>query len=84
MFEYFTDNEVFSFNQSGFKTENYCINQLLCITHNIHQSFDDGLERRAAFLEISKAFHKVWYEGLLFKLKQNGISSNLPNIIKDF
>ena len=60
------------------------INQLLCITHDIYQSLDDGLETRAVFLDISKAFDKVWHEGLLFKLKQNGISGNLLNVITDF
>ena len=84
MFEFFTDNELISSNQSGFKPGDFCINQLLYITHDIYQSFDDGLETRAVFLDISKAFDKVYYEGLLCKLKQNGISSNLLNIIKDF
>ena len=32
---------------------------------------------------FSKAFDKVWQEGLLFKLKQNGISGNLLNVITD-
>ena len=58
--------------------------QLLCITYDIYQSLDDGLETRAVFLDISKAFDKVWHEGLLFKLKQNGISGNLLNVITDF
>ena len=43
-----------------------------------------GLETRAVFLDISKAFNKVWHEGLLFKLKLNGISGNLLNVITDF
>ena len=54
------------------------------ITHNIYQLLDDGLEARAVFLDISKTFDKVWHEGLLFKLKQNGISGNLLNVITDF
>ena len=49
----------------------------LFVTHNIYQSFDDGLETRAIFLDISKAIDKVWHEVVLFKLKQNGILGNL-------
>ena len=52
--------------------------------YDIYQSFNDGLETRAVFLDISKAFDKVWHKGLLCKLKQNGISGNLLNIIKYF
>ena len=84
MFEFFTENELISHNQSGFKPGDSCINQLLCITHDIFQSLADGLETRGVFLDISKAFNKVWHEGLLFRLKQNGISGNLLNVITDF
>ena len=84
MFECFSENELTSHNQSGFRPGDSCINQLLRITHDIYQSLDDGLETRGVFLDISKAFDKVWHEGLLFKLKQNGISGNLLNVITDF
>ena len=59
MFEFFTENELISHNQSGFKTGDSCMSQLLCITHDIYQSLDDGLETGAVFLDISKAFDKV-------------------------
>ena len=36
------------------------------------------------FLDISKAFDKVWHKGLIYKLKQNGISGNILNTIIDF
>ena len=34
--------------------------------------------------EPFKGIHRVWHEGLLFKLKQNSISGNLLNVITDF
>ena len=84
MFELFSENELIFHSQSGFKLGNSCINELLCITHDIYQSLDDCLETRRVFLDISKAFDKVFHKGLLFKLNQNGISGNLLNVITDF
>ena len=84
MFRFFLDNKLISTNQSSFKPGDSCINQLLSITHEIYKSFDDGLEVRSVFLDISKAFDKVWHEGIIFKLEQNGISEDLLNILTDF
>ena len=39
---------------------------------------------RGVFLDISKAFHKVWHEGLLLKLSLSSISGNLLNLLRDF
>ena len=84
MFKSFIENELFSHNQSGFKPGDSCINQLLTNSHEIYKSFDDGSELRGIFLDISRAFEKVWHESLIFKLKQNGISGNLLNLLCDF
>ena len=43
------------------------------MTHDIYQSLDQGYKVSGVFLDISKAFEKVWYKGLIHKLKQNGI-----------
>ena len=84
LFDFFIANELIPPNQSGFKPGDSCINQLLSITHKIYKSFDDGYEVRGIFLYISKAFDKVWHNGLIYKLKQNGVSGNLLNSIIDF
>ena len=39
---------------------------------------------RGVFLDISKAFDKVWHQDVILKLKQNGISGNVLKISKDF
>ena len=48
------------------------------LVNEIHEAFEDrnSLEVCTVFLDISEAFDKVWH-GLIFKLKQNGISDRL-------
>ena len=52
--------------------------------HEIYKSFDDGYEVRGVFLDISRAFDKVWHNGLIYKLKQNGVRGDLFNLVIDF
>ena len=69
MLKCFLDNILISPNQSGFRSGDSCINQLLSITHDIFTSFDNGLEVKRVSLAISKAFDKVWHDGRIYKLK---------------
>ena len=66
LFNFLNQNDLISPAQSGFKPGNSCINQLLSITHEIYHSMDEGYEIRGVFLDISKAFDKIWHEGLVF------------------
>ena len=56
--------------QSGFRPGDSTVMQLTFIVHKIYEPLDRGNEVRAVFLDISKAFDKVWHAGLLAKLKQ--------------
>ena len=84
MFEFFIQNNLITPNQSGFKTGYLCINQNISIAHKIYKLFDDGSEVRGVFLDISKASDKVWHQGLYYKLRQNGISGEPVNTLRDF
>ena len=73
-------------NQSGFRPSDSCVNQLLAIKHKISEAFrcNPSLEVRSVFLDISKAFDKVWHKGLLYKLKSMGISGELFNLLENY
>ena len=73
-------------NQSGFRPSDSSVNQLLAIALEIFEAFDCNppLEVRSVFLDISKAFDKVWHKGLLYKLKSLGISGELYNLLQNY
>ena len=64
MFSFFSENDLISPKQSSFRPGDSCTNQLRSIAHEILSAFYDGHEVRGVFLDISKAFNRVWYECL--------------------
>ena len=59
--------------QSGFRPGDSTVNQLVYMVHNIYDAFEHGKEVRMVYLDISKAFDRVWHKGLLLKLKTIGL-----------
>ena len=47
-------------------------------------TFDMRLQVCEMFLDISKAFGKVWHDGLIYKLWENGICGEMTNISENF
>ena len=54
MFTFFTENNLISPNQLGFRPGASYVNQLLAITHEIYKSFDEGFGVRVFFLDTCK------------------------------
>ena len=65
---------------------NHLITKNQSIVNEICKAFEDpkSLEVGAVFLDISKAFDKVWHDGLIFNLKQNGISGGYIKLFENY
>ena len=77
LFNHLRDNNLLSRFQSGFIPGDGTVNQLIHLYHVMCQALDQKKKVRIVFCDISKAFDRVWHEGLLFKLKNMGIRGPL-------
>ena len=86
LFEFLKENNLLNKNQSGFRPSDSCEYQLLSIVHEIYASFDCNPPRdvRGIFLDISKAFDRVWHEGLIYKIKQIGVTGLPLKLVQSF
>ena len=84
LYNFLLDINFLSPYQSGFRPGDSTVNQLIYIVHKIHEALDSGNEVRMGFLDISKAFDKVWHKGLIFKLKTIGVRGPLLNWIVSY
>ena len=84
--EYLEENDLLRPNQSGFRPSDSCEYQLLSIVHEIYKSFDCNPPKdvRGIFLDLSKAFDRVWHDGLIYKINRIGITGNSLNLIESF
>ena len=78
------EERILSTNQSGFIPGDSTTNQLLIIYNDLCNSLDKGLPTQAVYLDISKAFDRVWHEGLLSKLQSIGIRGSLLDWFRDY
>ena len=86
IFLIFLSNKLFTPSQSGFLPGDSCIAQLLSIIHEIQTAFDSNptVDVKGVFLDISKAFNKVWHDGLVFRLKSYGAEGELLSLLKNY
>ena len=70
--------------QSVFLKGHSTVHQLLDMYHGIASSIDSKNNLCMIFCDISKAFDRVWHNGLLFKLQQCGFDGSLLSWIKNY
>ena len=86
LFNYFLRNTIFAPSQSWFLWGDSYIAQPLSIIHEIQTAFDENPTAgvRGVFLDILKAFDKLWHDNLIFKLKSYGDEGEFLLLIKNY
>ena len=75
---------LFSDFQYGCRSSQLTADLLTAVSDRIARAFNRSGATRAVALDISKAFDRVWYAGLLHKLKSYGISGQIFGLISSF
>ena len=93
VFEKFVNNRIvdnlekrglFSDIGYGFRSSQSTVDLLTVVSNIIAKAFNRAGATRAVALDISEAFDRVWYTGLLHKLKSLGISGQIFDLISSF
>ena len=84
VYNFFHSHNLLTKHQSGFRPGDSTVNQLAYLYHTFCEALDKKKDIRIVFFDISKAFDKVWHEGLIFKLRKIGITGNLLEWFKDY
>ena len=77
-------HELLSDMQYGFRHSRSTGDLLSYVTDHISRVLDRQGETRSVALDISKAFDKVWHQGLLTKLRSYGVSGQLHKLVASF
>ena len=71
-------------HQFGFRSGHTSMDLLTNMSQRWINQLAEGGEVRAVALDISKAFDKVWHDGLLFKMKRFGISGSILSWFRSY
>ena len=81
---YANENNLFIAQQFGFRKHHSCNHQLLRVVNQITHGFNQRKATGVVFLDVAKAFDRVWHQGLLFKLIQLKFPQYLVNLVASY
>lgn len=77
-------NNTIPDEQYGFRAEHSTEQQVLRLTENVINNINMRHISAAAFFDISKAFDKVWHQGLIVKMNQAGTTLAVTRLINSY
>ena len=82
LLSFLEDNNVLSQTQTGYRKHRSTENHLALIAQEIENAFQEKKKVVAVFFDLTKAFDKVWREGLLLKVLQSQVSGRMYKWIR--
>ena len=84
MYSYCESNGHLTWRNSGYRKRDSTINQLTYIVNNIYKSLDNNEDNCLVFLDQSRAFDRIFHDGLKLKLSGIGINGALYNLLSSY
>ena len=81
---YLENNGLLMYEQSGFRQCRSTEDQLTYIAQTIEDGFQDKKHSVVVWVDMAKAFDRVWKEGILIKLLESKISHNMLRWIEQY
>ncbi|GBN48768.1 RNA-directed DNA polymerase from mobile element jockey [Araneus ventricosus] len=82
--EHLAENKIFCPEQFGFRKSLTTTHQLLRVVEYITSGFEKGECTGAVFLDVQKAFDRVWIQGLIHKLIGYKTPPHLLQLLKSY
>ena len=73
LYNHLHENSILTPLQSGFMSGESPTNQLTYLYYTFSHALDSGKEIQVVFCDISKAFDRVWHQGILLKFRAAGV-----------
>ena len=84
LYSFLEDNDILVKQQLGFRNDKGASDNLTFFTQKLSENINRGKKAVGIFFDISKAFDKVWHNGLLYKFNNLNPPKYLLNFIRDF
>ena len=82
--KFLIENSILTVSQSGFIPKDSTTFQLLTIYDDFCRALDEKTTTQAVFFDITKAFDRVWHNGLIRKLNATGIRGPLLDWLRNY
>ena len=81
---YMEKNRLYNSNQSGFRKNRSCLDQIMRLQSEIENSINTRKFTVGIFLDFTKAYDMLWIEGLIHKIINLDIGGNMIRWIRNF